>query len=175
MANGKELKTQVNSLVDLAAQGCLWTRHPSYGLMRGPAFKKALLEAIKANKDDPNVCHTWKFAEGAYKPPGSNKYTGEKPKEGKIDSCGVMYFGGLFVLAEPVRAEDVQGNKVRILPRFRVRNIDDSTVGPAALVLLHPNNLQEINEVVADLHMLLGESIQSHCTLMKQDVDDYVC
>jgi hypothetical protein len=33
VANGKELKTQVKSLVDLAAQGCLWTRHPSYGLM----------------------------------------------------------------------------------------------------------------------------------------------
>jgi hypothetical protein len=88
VANGKELKTQVKSLVDLAAQGCLWTRHPSYGLMRGPAFKKALLEAIKANKDDPNVCHTWKFAEGAYKPPGSNKYTGEKLKEGKATSIG---------------------------------------------------------------------------------------
>jgi hypothetical protein len=173
VANGKELKTQVKSLVDLAAQGCLWTRHPSYGLMRGPAFKKALLEAIKANKDDPNVCHTWKFAEGAYKPPGSNKYTGEKLKEGKIDSCSVISFGGLFVLAEPIRAEDVQGNKVRILPRFRMRNIDDSTVGPAALVMPHPDNLQEIDEVVADLHMLVSESIQNHGPLMKQDVDNY--
>ncbi len=40
-------------------------------------------------------------------------------------------------------------------------------------MLLHPDNLQEIDEVVADLHMLLGESIQSHCPLMKQDVDNY--
>ena len=64
-------------------------------------------------------------------------------------------------------------HKVRILLCFCMHNIDYSPVGLAALVMPHPNNLQEIDEVVADLHMLVSESIQNHCPLMKQDVDNY--
>jgi hypothetical protein len=102
-----------------------------------------------------------------------NSFTGEKPKEGKIDSCGVIFFGGLFVIAKKIEANDVGGNAIRMVPRYRMCKGKDGKVVKAAVVMPHPDNLKEIEDVVGKLHMLVKDSIKEYGPLMKEDVDKY--
>ena len=171
----KELKNQTYTLLELAKKGILWLHDDNYKLMRNAEFKKALLEAIKANKKDPTVCHKWKGGNDCYKPktPALKSFTGEQPVEGKIDSCGVIFFGGLFVIAKKIEAGDVEGKAVRMVPRYRMYKDKDQKVDRAAVVMPHPDNLKEIDDVVGKLHMLTKENIKQYGPLMKEDVDQY--
>ena len=125
--------------------------------MRNAEFKKVLLEAIKANKKDPTVCHKWKGGNNCYRPktPALKLFTGEQPVEGKIDSCGVIFFGGLFVIAKKIEAGDVEGKAVRMVPRYRMYKDKDQKVDRAAVVMPHPDNLKEIDDVVGTAYVLM--------------------
>lgn len=86
--------------------------------MKDPVFRRAVLRAIAANKGDSNVCHKWTGKAGSHQPITTNlpaTLTGEKPMEGKIDSLGVMYFGGLFILTEEIKPEDVNKLEGKLL------------------------------------------------------------
>jgi hypothetical protein len=89
-----------------------------YRLMQEPVFRRAVLRAIAANKDNSNVCHKWKGKAGSHVPITANlpaTLTGAMQIEGKIDSCGVMYFGGLFILTEEIQPEDVNKLEGKLL------------------------------------------------------------
>jgi len=173
--DGKVLRRQSYTLLELAEKGILWLHDNNYKLMQNPEFRKALLDAISANKENPKDCHRWEGGKDCYKPknPALNLFTGEKPKEGKIDSCGVIFFGGLFVIAKKIEANDVGGNAIRMVPRYRMCEGKDGKVVKAAVVMPHPDNLKEIEDVVGKLHMLVKDSIKGYGPLMKQDVDKY--
>ena len=86
--------------------------------MQEPVFRRAVLRAIAANKDNSNVCHKWKGKAGSHVPITANlpaTLTGAMQIEGKIDSCGVMYFGGLFILTEEIQPEDVNKLEGKLL------------------------------------------------------------
>lgn len=90
-------------------------------LMQNPGFRKASLDAISANKENPMDFHKWEGGKDCYKPkkPALNSFTCEETKEGKIDSCGVNFFGGLFVITKEIEANDMGCNSIRMVVHVR--------------------------------------------------------
>ena len=79
-------------------------------------LQEAVLEAIKRNKEGRTDYLKWEFKEGDHIPVTAKLprkgLEGQIPIEGKVDSWGVLYFGGLFILANELTESCVKSHKL---------------------------------------------------------------
>lgn len=162
-------------LAELAQEGFLYLDHPDYAIMKNKNFRDAVLRAIDDNKIAGPRMSRWRFANDAHQPEAlpTKGLSGETPVEGKVDSCGVLYFGGLFILANEVTPADVNGNKILAVPRYRMVYDKDGKPDRVALVLPHPNNFVQLEKLVASIHSLTQEAIQLFGPLDSEDVKNF--
>ena len=82
--------------------------------MNHVSFQEAVLKAIKRNKEGRADYLKWEFKEGNHIPVTAKLprkgLEGQIPIEGKVDSWGVLYFGGLFILANELTESCMKSN-----------------------------------------------------------------
>ena len=164
------------TLLELALDGFFYKHHEVFEFYQQKEVQDAVLEAILRNKADPNDKAKW---EGAPSPEQLRNaqtkqpiYTGEEPEEGKIDSCGVIYFAGLFILSEPIEERHFK-DKLLAVPRYRMAysNQDKNVLTQAAVVLPHPTNFNEVMDLVDDIHGLTRHAVDKHGVLAPQNAE----
>jgi hypothetical protein len=116
-----------------------------------------VLKAIAFNNDPKNANSSnypkWKFNKDDYRPPQlPEDLYGEIPVEGKVDSCGVLYFGGLFILANEIKTADMIKDKIVAVPKFRVIPLPDGGRKHVAVVMPHPSNFVQLLNLIEDIH-----------------------
>ena len=90
--------------------------------MNHASFQEAVLEAIKRNEEGRTDYLKWEFKEGDHIPDTAKLprkgLEGQIPIEGKVDSWGVLYFGGLFILAKELTESCIKSSKLFVVPKF---------------------------------------------------------
>lgn len=136
-------------------------------------FQEAVLEAIKRNKEGRTDYLKWEFKEGDHIPVTAKLprkgLEGQIPIEGKVDSWGVLYFGGLFILANKLPESCVKSHKLFVVPKFRVLHTADGHEQQFAFVMPHPENFSHLNELIESVHEYTQDSLEGFGPLTKED------
>lgn len=140
---------------------------------RKPGKQEAVLETIKRNKEGRTDYVKWEFKEGDHIPVTAKLprkgLEGQIPIEGKVDSWGVLYFGGLFILANELTESCVKSHKLFVIPKFLVLHTADGHKQQFPFVMPHPENFNYLDKLVESVHEYAQDSFKGCGPLMKED------